>query len=129
LIADVDFTCFAAVESRGFIFGGPLGISLNKPMVLVRKAGKLPGETRAVTYSLEYGEATLEVHLSSFKAGDRVIIVDDLLATGGTAAATAKLVTVAGATVAGFLFLVELDFLNGQQNLGSEAPVFSLVHY
>ena len=129
LISNVQYTCFAAVESRGFIFGGPLAVSLNKPMVLVREAGKLPGETRAVTYELEYGEATLEVHLTSFQAGDNVIIVDDLLATGGTAAATAQLVTEAGATVAGFLFLVELDFLKGRDNLGSEAPVFSLVHY
>ncbi|MFT5232346.1 MAG: adenine phosphoribosyltransferase [Candidatus Krumholzibacteriia bacterium] len=129
LIADVDYTSFAAVESRGFIFGGPLGVALNKPMVLVRKAGKLPGETRAVTYKLEYGEATLEAHLTSFKAGDSVMIVDDLLATGGTAAATAKLVEAAGASVAGFLFLVELDFLNGRENLKSNAPVFSLIHY
>ncbi len=129
LIAEADFNSFAAVESRGFIFGGPLAVTLNKPMVLVRKAGKLPGKTHAVTYSLEYGEATLEVHETSFKAGDRVMIVDDLLATGGTAAATAQLVSEAGATVAGFLFLVELDFLKGRENLGSEAPVFSLVHY
>jgi len=129
LVAEVPFDSFAAIESRGFLFGGPLGVALNKPMVLVRKAGKLPAKTRAVTYSLEYGEATLEAHVDSFKPGDRVMIVDDLLATAGTAVATAELVAAAGATVAGFLFLVELDFLSGRQKLEAIAPVFSLVHY
>ncbi len=129
LLADVEFDNFAAIESRGFIFGGPLAVAMDKAMVLVRKAGKLPAKTRSVTYSLEYGEATLEAHVDSFKPGDRVLIVDDLLATGGTAEATAKLVIAAGATVAGFLFLVELDFLDGQAKLAATAPVFSLVHY
>jgi adenine phosphoribosyltransferase len=129
LIRNIEFDSFAAIESRGFIFGGPLGVTFNKGMVMVRKAGKLPAATRAVTYALEYGEATLEAHLDSFKPGDRVIVVDDLLATGGTAVATAELVTAAGATVAGFLFLVELDFLAGRVKLESLAPVFSLVRY
>lgn len=129
LIDGVDFSCFAAIESRGFLFGGPLGVAMDKGMVLVRKAGKLPSRTRAVTYALEYGEATIEVHVDSFQPGDRVLIVDDLLATGGTAAAAAKLVTEAGAVVAGFLFLVELDFLAGRNLLAPTAPVFSLVRY
>lgn len=129
LLSETEFDSFAAIESRGFIFGGPLAVSMDKGMVMVRKAGKLPAATRAVTYALEYGEATLEAHLESFKPGDRVIVVDDLLATGGTAAATAELVTAAGATVAGFLFLVELDFLAGRQKLTATAPVFSLVRY
>ena len=129
LLEGVPFDSFAAIESRGFVFGGPLGLAMNKSMVLVRKAGKLPAETRSVTYALEYGEATLEAHVDSFKPGDRVIVVDDLLATGGTAEATAKLITAAGATVTGFLFLVELNFLAGRDKLVGTAPVFSLVHY
>ncbi len=129
LLADVEFDAFAAIESRGFVFGAPLGVDLDKPLVLMRKAGKLPSETRAVTYDLEYGQATIEMHVDSLKPGDRVIIVDDLLATGGTAEAAARLVTDAGAVVAGFLFMVELDFLGGRAKLKGHGPVFSLVNY
>ena len=129
LIKDQEFTKLAAIESRGFLFGGPMGLELNKPMCLLRKAGKLPGDTRAVTYALEYGEATLEAHVDSFGPGDRVLIVDDLLATGGSALAAAELVRLGGAEVSGFLFLVELDFLHGRAKLEAEAPVFSLVTY
>ena len=129
LLDGVAFDSFAAIESRGFIFGGPLGLDMDKPMVLVRKAGKLPAATRSVSYALEYGEATIEAHVDSFRPGDRVVIVDDLLATGGTAAATAELVTAAGAEVAGFLFLVELEFLPGREKLRDLGPVFSLVRY
>ncbi len=129
LLTDVEFDAFAAIESRGFIFGAPLGVDMNKPLVLMRKAGKLPSETRAVTYDLEYGQATIEMHVDSLKPGDRVIIVDDLLATGGTAEAAARLVTDAGAVVAGFLFMVELDFLGGRAKLNGHGPVFSLVNY
>ena len=88
-----------------------------------------PAATRSVSYALEYGEATIEAHVDSFRPGDRVVIVDDLLATGGTAAATAELVTAAGAEVAGFLFLVELEFLPGREKLRDLGPVFSLVRY
>lgn len=129
LLGAVAFDKLAAIESRGFIFGGPLGLDLDKPLVLLRKAGKLPGATRSVTYSLEYGEATLEAHVDSFAAGDRVVIVDDLLATGGSALASAELVKQSGAEVVGFLFLVELDFLAGREKLADVAPVFSLVNY
>ncbi len=129
LLDGIGFDCFAAIESRGFIFGGPLGIAMDRGMVMVRKAGKLPAATRSVTYALEYGEATLEAHLDSFKPAQKVIVVDDLLATGGTAVATAELVAAAGATVVGFLFLVELDFLGGRDKLVDTAPVFSLVQY
>ncbi len=129
LLDGLAFDSFAAVESRGFIFGGPLAVTMDKGMVLVRKAGKLPARTRAVTYALEYGEATLEAHVDSFSPGDRVVVVDDLLATGGTAVATAELVAAAGATVSAFLFLVELDFLAGREKLTGTAPVFSLVRY
>jgi adenine phosphoribosyltransferase len=129
LLEGVPFNLFAAIESRGFIFGGPLGVEMDKGLVLLRKGGKLPAATRSVTYALEYGEAVLEAHLDSFKAGDRVIIVDDLLATGGTAEAAARLVTDAGAEVAGFLFMVELEFLAGRRMLEDLGPVFSLVNY
>jgi adenine phosphoribosyltransferase len=127
LLAAAPCDRLAAIESRGFVFGGPLALQLGLPLSLVRKAGKLPAATRAVTYALEYGTATIEAHLDSFHTGERVVIVDDLLATGGTALAAAQLVREAGATVAGFLFLVELDFLAGREKLLAEAPVFSLV--
>ena len=129
LLGEVEFDVLAAIESRGFIFGAPMGLDLDKPLVLMRKAGKLPAETRSVTYDLEYGQATLEMHVDSLKAGDRVIIVDDLLATGGTAVAAAQLVSDAGGIVAGFLFMVELDFLAGRAKLEGLGPVFSLVNY
>ena len=119
----------AAIESRGFIFAGPLCQARKLPLVLLRKAGKLPGETIAANYDLEYGQAALEVHVDSLAAGDRVLILDDLLATGGTAAAAAKLVRQAGAEVAGFVFLIELRNLAGRAKLDAEAPVFSLVKY
>lgn len=129
LLQGVSFGKLAAIESRGFIFGGPLGLDLDKPLVLLRKAGKLPGRTNSVTYALEYGEATLEAHLDSFAPGDQVVIVDDLLATGGSALASAELVQAAGGEVTGFLFLVELEFLGGREKLAQVAPVFSLVNY
>ena len=129
LLADVEFDALAAIESRGFIFGAPMGLDMDKRLVLMRKAGKLPAETRSVTYDLEYGQATLEVHVDSIKQGDRVIIVDDLLATGGTAAAAARLVSDAGGSVTGFLFMVELEFLAGRAKLEGLGPVFSLVNY
>lgn len=129
LLDGTDVDAIAAIESRGFIFGGPLALDMDKPMALLRKAGKLPGVTYAVTYSLEYGEATLEVHKDAFTAGAKVVIVDDLLATGGTAEASARLVREAGGEVAAFLFVVELGFLGGREKLTSHAPVFSLVNY
>ncbi len=129
LVGEVEFDALCAIESRGFIFGAPMGLDLDKRLVLMRKAGKLPAETRAVTYDLEYGQATLEMHVDSLKPGDRVIIVDDLLATGGTAVAAAQLVADAGGIVAGFLFMVELEFLAGRAKLEGLGPVFSLVNY
>ena len=119
----------AAVESRGFLFAGPLGLDLDVGVALLRKAGKLPADTHAATYALEYGEATLEVHRDAFTVGQHVVIVDDLLATGGTALAAADLVRKAGGTVAGFLFLVELEFLAGRSRLEPAGPVFSLVKF
>lgn len=129
LIAGVPYDKIAGIESRGFLFGAPLAQGRQLPLILMRKAGKLPARTCSVTYSLEYGEATLEAHEDSCGAGDQVLIVDDLLATGGTAAAAGELVRGMGATVAGFLFLVELEFLSGRDKLTDLGPVFSLVKY
>lgn len=121
------------VESRGFIFGGAVAARLNASFVPVRKPGKLPYKTDRVAYKLEYGEAELQMHLESIKAGARVLVVDDLLATGGTASAAAELARRQGGVVTGFAFVVELDFLGGRQRLieGSPAPagVYSLVHF
>ena len=117
LLTGVEFDVLCAIESRGFLFGAPMSLDLDKSLVLMRKAGKLPAETRSVTYDLEYGQATLEMHVDSIKQGDRVIIVDDLLATGGTAAASASLIEKAGGEIVGIDFLVELAFLNGRAKL------------
>ena len=112
------------VESRGFIFGGALAYLLKAGFIPVRKEGKLPGQTIAESYALEYGAAVLEIHQDAIKAGERVVIVDDLLATGGTARATARLVQTLGGKVVGISFLIELKFLKGAANL-SEYEVVS----
>lgn len=117
-----------AVESRGFVFGGPVALALGAGLVLVRKAGKLPAKTRSAAYALEYGEAVVEMHVDAVKPGERVLVVDDLLATGGTAAAAATLVSEHGGVVAGFSFLVELSFLGGAQKL-APALVRALLRY
>lgn len=121
-------THIAAVESRGFLFGAPLALEMNIPLVVVRKPGKLPRKTVSVSYDLEYGQDTLHIHEGVIGAGDRVLVMDDVLATGGTAAATGDLVEKCGATVAGFAFLIELDFLHGRQKLG-ERDVDSIYIY
>ena len=120
-------TRIAAVESRGFIFGAPMALSLGIGMSLVRKAGKLPHKTLLRSYALEYGEGVLEMHANTMAPGDRVLIVDDLLATGGTAAAAAHLVRDAGAEVLGSCFVVELAFLEGRKKL--EGRVEALLTY
>ncbi len=107
----------AGIEARGFILAAPVALELTAGFVPVRKQGKLPAKTYAESYSLEYGTATLEVHTDAFAPGDRVLIVDDVLATGGTAAATADLVKRSGATVAGIVVLLELGFLAGREKL------------
>ncbi len=110
------------IEARGFILAAPVACRLGAGFVPVRKKGKLPSATYAQEYQLEYGSAVLEVHQDAFTAGDRVLIVDDVLATGGTAAATASLVQLGGAKVAGLAFLMELSFLHGRGKLpGLEA--------
>jgi adenine phosphoribosyltransferase len=118
----------AGIEARGFIFAPALAYRLNAGFVPVRKPKKLPAKTTSVSYSLEYGTDSLEIHEDAIKPGQRVIICDDLLATGGTAAATAKLIEKLGGVVEGAAFAVELTFLNGRKKLSS-LDVFSLIQY
>ena len=125
--ADAGVTKILGAEARGFIFGGALGYLLGAGFVPARKPGKLPGETTAATYDLEYGTDSLEIHVDAIHEGDVVLVVDDVLATGGTAAAKAQLARAAGGTVAGFAFLIELDFLGGRAKLGDER-IMSLIH-
>ena len=113
------------MESRGFIFGTPVALALGVGFVPVRKPGKLPGETRAVSYDLEYGSETLEIHLDALAEGQRVLVVDDVLATGGTARATVDLVEQGGAHVHALAVLLELSFLSGRDKLG-EVPLTAL---
>jgi len=117
-----------AVESRGLIFGAPLAYRLGAGLIPVRKAGKLPAKTVRATYTLEYGEGVLEIHADSLSAGKRVLLVDDLLATGGTMGAVVQLVEHFRAHIVEVAFLVELTALDGRRRLGRH-PVFSLVRY
>lgn len=116
----------AGIEARGFILAAPVACELGSGFVPIRKHGKLPGPSHAESYDLEYGTATIEVHQDAFAPGDRVLLVDDVLATGGTAAASAELVRRSGATVAGIVVLLELGFLNGRSRLPG-LPVSALV--
>jgi len=116
----------AGIEARGFILAAPVAIQLGAGFVPVRKQGKLPGPTYAQSYDLEYGSATIEVHQDAFGPGERVLIVDDVLATGGTGAATAELVRKAGAEVTGFAVILELSFLHGRPRL-PDVPIRSLL--
>lgn len=123
-----DIDLVLGIEARGFIFGPALAYRLNAGFVPVRKPHKLPAATARVTYDLEYGTDSLEIHLDAIRAGQRVVIVDDLLATGGTMEAAIKLVRQLGGQIAGLGFAVELDFLKGRQRF-PEFDVFSLLHY
>ena len=118
----------AAVEARGFLFAAPLALALHKPLIPLRKPGKLPYETHSLRYDLEYGSAELHVHTDALIQGARVLLVDDLLATGGTMAAGCKLVEKAGGKIVGCVFLVELTFLEGRVKLNPH-EVFSLIRY
>ncbi len=113
----VEFDVVVGIESRGFIFGAPIAYNLSKPFVPIRKKGKLPYKTVEESYSLEYGTATIEVHEDAIAPGSRVVIIDDLIATGGSAKAAASLVEKLGATVVKLAFLIELPALNGRQTL------------
>ncbi len=116
------------IEARGFVVASAMARELDAGLVLVRKPAKLPAEVEGEEYSLEYGTGRIEVHRDAISAGQRVLVVDDLLATGGTAAAAGRLVERLGGVLEGFAFMVELGFLNGRRLLGA-APVFSLIHY
>jgi adenine phosphoribosyltransferase len=116
----------AGIEARGFILAAPVALQLGAGFVPIRKQGKLPGPTYAQSYDLEYGSATVEVHQDAFAPGERVLIVDDVLATGGTGSATAELVRKAGAEVAGIVVIMELSFLNGRSRL-PDAAIRSLL--
>jgi adenine phosphoribosyltransferase len=126
--AEEGVTGVAGIESRGFIFGCPVAAVFGVGFIPIRKPGKLPYETLSEEYELEYGTDCVEMHVDAVGPGDRILIVDDLLATGGTAAATRKLVEKAGATVVGFGFVIELLFLHGAKKLEG-VPVYSLVKY
>jgi adenine phosphoribosyltransferase len=121
-------TSVVAAEARGFIFAAPLALALKAKFVPVRKPGKLPFDTRSFHYELEYGKDRLEMHTDAVSQNDRVLMLDDLLATGGTMGACIKMVEQAGATVIGTAFLIELDFINGRKKL-APYEVFSLIHY
>lgn len=117
------------IESRGFILGPTLAYQLGAGFVPIRKQGKLPAETLAVEYELEYGTDTLEIHRDAIEPGERVLIIDDLIATGGTAGAAVEMADRLGAETAEIAFLIELTFLNGREKIRKDLPVFSLMQY
>lgn len=119
----------AGIEARGFILGPAVAHALNIGFVPIRKSGKLPYKVESITYDLEYGKDTVEVHVDAVKPGEKVVIIDDLLATGGTAGAAYKLMEKLGAKVAGIGFIVELEFLNGRKNLPTNTDVFSILQF
>ena len=124
----VDFDLILGPESRGFIFGMPVAYNMGKGFVPVRKAGKLPAEVVSKEYALEYGTATIEIHKDAIQPGQKVVIVDDLMATGGTAKAIVEMVEEMGAEVAAMIFLIELDFLDGRKVL-PDYKIESIIHY
>ncbi|NOZ01136.1 MAG: adenine phosphoribosyltransferase [Deltaproteobacteria bacterium] len=128
LVREKGCNVVAGIESRGFIFGAPVAAALRLPLALIRKPGKLPWKTRSVSYDLEYGTDTIEMHEDAVKPGDRVALVDDLLATGGTAGAAVRLIHDLGGEVALVTFLIELEGLNGRAGL-DDLHVDSLVVY
>jgi adenine phosphoribosyltransferase len=123
-----DIDAVAAAEARGFLFAAPLALALNKPLVPLRKPGKLPYRSYSLKYELEYGSAELQMHVDGINTGAKVLLVDDVLATGGTMEASARLIEQAEGQVAGYCFLVELDFLGGRKRLEPH-PVFSLIRF
>lgn len=128
LLEGQEYDMIIGPEARGFIFAAPMAFATGKGFVPVRKPGKLPYETLSYEYDLEYGTDTLEIHSDAVKPGDRVVIVDDLLATGGTVRAVADMVEKLGGTVVSAVFLIELGFLNGRTKLG-DIPVHSVIQY
>ena len=128
LLKDVDFDVVVGTESRGFIFGMPLAYNLHKPFVPVRKKGKLPRETVEMSYELEYGSASIEMHRDAIQPGQRAVLVDDLIATGGTMEAAARLVESLGGEVAKIVFVMELAGLKGREKL-KKYDVASVIRY
>ena len=126
----IDFDKVSAIESRGFIFASTVSYILNKPFILLRKKNKLPAETHSVDFKLEYGEATIEVHKDSISKGEKILVIDDLVATGGTAEAAAKLIEISGGTVAGFIFVINLFDLPGSNLLKKKGyKIESLIEF
>ena len=125
---EADFDVIVPIESRGFLFGAPLAHALGKPIVPVRKPGKLPAATHSMEYKLEYGSSTMEIHVDGVGRGQKVLIMDDLLATGGTLAATARLVEMAGGVVSNIGVIIELTFLEGRKNLAGY-DLYSMIQY
>ena len=130
ILGKLDYDKIAGIESRGFIFSSPLSYNLSKPNILLRKKNKLPAERYSVDFVLEYGNATLEMHKDSINSKEKVIIIDDLIATGGTAEAAAKLVEKSGGEVAGFVFVINLFDLGGKELLEKKGyKSFSLIDF
>ena len=129
LFKDTKIDKIVSVDARGYLFGAPLAYKLGCGLVLIRKAGKLPAETIKETYDLEYGTATVEIHKDAVSAGEKVVIVDDLLATGGTTKAACNLLKKLNADILSVAFLIELTELNGRKVLEPYAPVISLLRY
>ncbi|MCL1987556.1 MAG: adenine phosphoribosyltransferase [Firmicutes bacterium] len=128
-LANIDFDLVVGPESRGFIFGVPLAYKLQKGFVPARKVGKLPAETAKKSYALEYGSAEIEIHKDAINKGDKIVIVDDLLATGGTAKAVADLITELGANVVAMSFLIELEQLKGRETLADYNEIKTILKY
>jgi adenine phosphoribosyltransferase len=130
ILSKVNYDKIAGIESRGFIFASPLSYNLSKPYILLRKKNKLPAERYSVDFELEYGKATLEIHKDSIKPKEKVLIIDDLIATGGTAEAGAKLVEKSGGIVSGFIFVMNLFDLGGKKLMKNKGyKTFSLIDF
>ena len=127
-VKDIDFDVIAGAEARGFIFGAAMAYKMHKPLVLIRKKGKLPTKVISQEYDLEYGTSSLEMHVDSYKPGTKVLVVDDLLATGGTTKAITQLVEKTGGVVVGISVLIELVDLKGRERL-TDFPVFSSISF
>ena len=130
IMNELNFDRIAAIESRGFIFASALSYKISKSLILIRKKNKLPAEKYSVDFKLEYGEGTLEIHKDSVKSKEKIVIIDDLIATGGTAEAAAKLVEKSGGIVEGFVFIINLFDLGGRKFLGDKGyKTFSLIDF
>lgn len=125
-VKDLDFDYIAGIEARGFLIGAPLALRMNKGFIPIRKKGKLPGAVVRAEYDLEYGSNTLEMHADAFEPGNKILIIDDLLATGGTVAASIEMIEKLQGKVTGLAFIIELSFLKGRERLQSY-PVVSLI--